>query len=148
MTPRDRTATGRYRILVIANETLEDEALHTLIADHASAMATDVLLVAPAPSGQLIESLFAAHLAAEQRLEHAVESLDDAGIASYGWVAHRDPLTAIAGALAVFEADELVIATHPIQRSRWLTRGVVRRARERFALPTTHYVAERALVAA
>jgi hypothetical protein len=133
MTPRDRTARGRYRILVIANEALEDQALHALVADHAAAMPTDVLLVAT-------------QFAAEQHLERAIETLDAAGMAAYGWVGHPDPLAAMAGALAVFEADELVIATHP--RSNWLADDVVRRARERFGLPTAHVVVDRVLVAA
>jgi hypothetical protein len=67
-------------------------------------------------------------------------------MAAYGWVGHPDPLAAMAGALAVFEADELVIATHP--RSNWLADDVVRRARERFGLPTAHVVVDRVLVAA
>src|SRR5689334_16142699 len=48
MTPRDRTATGRFRVLVIANETAADEALHDLVTDHIGAMSAEVLVVAPA----------------------------------------------------------------------------------------------------
>jgi GABA permease len=140
MTPRDRTAGGRFRILVIANQTIEDDTLHEFIVEHAGGMPTDVLVVAP--------SLDREADAAAARIEHAVERLDAAGLAAYGWVGHADPLAAIAGALAVFEADELVIATLPMQRSNWLARDVVRRARDRFGLPVAQVVLDPALVAA
>src|SRR3989442_1669053 len=38
--------------------------------------------------------------------------------------------------------DEHVISTHPVGRSHWLERGVVEKARERFALPVTHVVVD------
>jgi hypothetical protein len=140
MTPRDRTASGRFRILVIANETIEDDALHELIIDHAAGMAAEVLVVAP--------QLDRAGDAVEGRIEHTVERLETDGIAAYGWVGHPDPVAAIAGALAVFEADELIISTLPMQRSNWLARDVVRRASERFGLPVAHIVMDGLLVAA
>ena len=53
-----------------------------------------------------------------------------------------DPLQALDDALRVFDPDEVVISTHPPQRSNWLERQVVRRARERYALPITHVVVD------
>ena len=41
------------------------------------------------------------------------------------------------------EVDELVVSTHPLGKSHWLERGVVEKARERFALPVTHVVVDR-----
>jgi GABA permease len=140
MTPRDRTSSGRFRILVVANETLEDDALHQLIADHAGDAPTDVLVVAPA--------LDRVGDAAEARLMHALERLESAGIPAYGWTAHPDPVAAMAGALAVFEADDVIISTYPIGPSSWLARDVLRRARERFGLPIAHVVVDRELAAA
>jgi hypothetical protein len=37
MTPRDRTAEGRFRILAIANETVEADAFHALVTHEAPA---------------------------------------------------------------------------------------------------------------
>jgi hypothetical protein len=48
----------------------------------------------------------------------------------------------IEDALRTFRPDELIISTHPPGRSHWLERGVVERARERFALPLTHIVVD------
>ncbi|HEX4735203.1 MAG TPA: hypothetical protein VH247_12370 [Thermoleophilaceae bacterium] len=151
MTPRDRTAGGRFRILAIANETVESEALHQLIVDQAGDMPTDVLVVAPALNSRLRHWLSdedGAREAAEERLARSIERLGFDGIPAYGWVGGADPLEAIADALAVFDADQLIISTHPEARSNWLARDVVRRAEERFGLPTAHVVVERVPVAA
>ena len=43
---------------------------------------------------------------------------------------------------AASPADELIISTHPPERSRWLERGVVERAREEIDLPVTHVVVD------
>jgi hypothetical protein len=151
MTPRDRTANGRFRILAVANETVEGDAFHQLIMDHAGDLPTDVLVVAPALNSRLrhwMSDEDGAREAAEERLERSLERLGAAGIPAYGWIGDADPLEAVADALAVFPADQLIISTHPEKRSNWLARDVVRRARERFGLPTAHVVGERTLVAA
>src|SRR3954453_15169355 len=151
MNPRDRTAGGRFRILAIANETVEGDALHELIVNHAGDLPADVLVVAPALNSRLRHYMSDnddARQAAEDRLARMMERLDAEGIPAYGWVGDADPLEAIADALAVFPADQLIIATHPERRSNWLARDVVRRARERFELPTVHVAVDRALVAA
>jgi GABA permease len=140
MTPRDRTASGRFRILVIANETVEDAALHEAIVDHVGSMPTEILLVAP--------TVYGPAEATEERLDRGIAALGARGIAAYGWVGHADPVAAIAGALVVFAADELIVATYPMQRSNWLARDVVRRARGRFGLPVAHVVVDNMLVAA
>ena len=51
-------------------------------------------------------------------------------------------IQAIEDALRTFRPDELIISTHPVGRSHWLERGVVEKARERFALPVTHVVVD------
>lgn len=141
MTPRDRTATGRFRILVIANETAADDALHEFVVDHAGVMKAEVLVVAPAARSRFgrIEST----QDAEERVACAVERFDADGVLAYGWVGHADPLVAIAGALAVFEADELIVA---MAGSR--AHDVAARARRRFGLPTSAFVAARELTVA
>ena len=59
-----------------------------------------------------------------------------------GEVGDGDPLQAMEDALRTFGADEIIISTHPEGRSNWLERGVVERARERFAVPITHVVVD------
>src|SRR5258705_13859211 len=125
MTPRDRTAHGRYRILAIANETLEGAELHELVAEHAAGRPADVIVVAPALNSRLRHWLSdedGARSDAAERLERTLERLADSGLPSYGWVGDADPLIAIEDALAIFPADQLIISTHPQGRSNWLQR--------------------------
>jgi hypothetical protein len=143
MTPRDRTAQGRFRILVIANETVEGDPLHDLIVAHAAGRGTDVIVVAPALNTRLRHWLSdedGARRDADTRLGRSLDRLAEAGITSYGWIGDADPLVAMEDALAIFPADELIIATHPEERSNWLARDIVGRAREHFGLPTAHVV--------
>src|SRR3954467_9204469 len=142
MTPRDRTAArrtrilraargtaeGRLRILAIANETVDGDALHELIVEHAAGLPTEILVVAPALNSRVrhwFSDEDGARQAAELRLAISIERLERAGIRAYGWIGDADPLEAIADALAVFEADELIISTHPERAPNWLARDVV-----------------------
>jgi hypothetical protein len=59
-----------------------------------------------------------------------------------GEVGDGDPLQAMEDALRTFGADEIIISTHPEGRSHWLERGVVEKARQRFAVPITHVVVD------
>ena len=44
-----------------------------------------------------------------------------------------------------FEADHLVISTHPEERSTWLRHGVVSDAREQYDVPVQHVVVQATL---
>ena len=69
--------------------------------------------------------------------------MSGAGIVARGQVGdHHDPNVAIEDALREFAADEVVISTHPPERSRWLERGVVERAEREVPLPVTHVVVD------
>jgi hypothetical protein len=79
---------------------------------------------------------------AQRRLDASLESMRAAGLDARGEIGDGDPVQAIEDAVRTFQPDELVISTHPEGRSQWLERGVVTRARERFALPLTHVVVD------
>src|SRR5437868_10736706 len=53
-------------------------------------------------------------------------------IASHGLVVESDPVTAVRDALAQLEppVDEIIVATHPQQKSGWLRKNVIDRLRE------------------
>ena len=132
-------------ILVIANETAGGPVLHEAIRYRARDVDADVLVVAPALNSRVRHWLSdedGARAAAERRLEHCLLRLEQAGIPARGRVGDADPLQAIADALHLFPADELVIATHPKPRSHWLARNVVGRARAKFDLPVLHVVVD------
>jgi hypothetical protein len=131
------------RVLVISNETVEAEVLRDTIAAHARTV--EVVVVAPALNSRLRHWLSdedPARCAAEDRLAGCLEALGRAGVDVDGWVGDADPMQAIADALAVFRADELLIATHPEERSNWLAHDLVGRACARFSLPVVHLVVD------
>jgi GABA permease len=134
-----------HRLLVVANETVEGAPLHDAIHARAEAGPVEVLVVAPALNSRLrhwMSDEDGARHAAEQRLVACLERLQSAGVRTYGWVGDADPLLAMDDALAVFRADEAIVATHPEERSNWLAHHLVDRARERFALPIAHVVVD------
>jgi hypothetical protein len=132
------------RVLVISNETVEADVLHDTIAAHADT--TKVLVVAPALNTRLrhwFSDEHDARHAAHARLSGCLAALATADVDVDGWVGDADPLQAIADALVVFPADEILIATHPEARSNWLAHDLVARACARFSLPVIHLVVDR-----
>jgi hypothetical protein len=132
------------RLLVIANETCAGRELLDELRERCDP-GCDVLVVAPALNTRL-RHLFAdvdrAREQAEERLRASLDALAAAGIDARGAVGDSDPIHAIEDALFEFPADEIVISTHPRERSNWLERDVVEKARERFELPITHVVVD------
>ena len=143
---RAGTPTGR-RILVISNETVTGTVLHHAIRFRAKNVGGEVLVVAPAPAHNSrlrpwMSDVDAARRAADERLATSLKRLTAAGIHARGHVGDGDPLQAIADALSTFRADEIIIATHPDERSHWLARDLVGRARACFAQPILHLVVD------
>ncbi len=131
-------------ILVISNRTCECPAVIDEVERHARlAPEAAVLLVAPAVNSRLkhmVSDTDAAIADARQRVDNAVGQLAARGLSVNGEIGDANPLQAIEDALAVFPATELILATHPPERSHWLERGLLDRISERFDLPTTHVV--------
>jgi GABA permease len=136
------------RILVVANETVAGRELLEHLHARADGVDTHVLVVAPALNTRL-RHLFAdvdrAREEAEVRLTGSIESLRAEGITARGAVGDSDPVRAIEDALFEFDADEIVISTHPPERSNWLEKKTVERAREKFSQPITHIVVDLAV---
>jgi GABA permease len=133
------------RILVVANETVGGTPLLSEIKRRSKAVREQVLVVVPALNSPLkhwTSDEDGARGAAQDRLDKSLAAMRAAGIEARGEVGDSDPLQAIEDALRTFAPDELIISTHPPQRSHWLERGVVDGARERFALPVTHVVVD------
>jgi hypothetical protein len=141
-----RGGDGKHRLLVVANETVGGTALLDEIRDRCRNRDCEILVVTPALAGSR-----AAHWAsdvdeaielARQRMELSLIAIDQLGLRARGEVGDSDPNVAIEDALRVFAADEIVISTHPPERSRWLEHGVVDRAREQIELPISHVVVD------
>ena len=142
--PRPHAA-GERRILVVANETVAGHTLRSMILERSLDVREEVLVVTPALNSPLrhwISDEDDARAAAQERLDSSLAKLADAGVVARGEVGDGDPLQAMEDALRTFGADEIIISTHPEGRSNWLERGVVEKARERFAVPITHVVVD------
>lgn len=136
------TAHQPRRVLVVANETCGRQELCTAVRDRIEGDA-EVLVVAPALNSRVrhyFSDRGGAIAAAEERLARSVEGLAATGLQTTGVVGDADPVLAIADALVEFRADEIVIATHPPERSNWLERDVVERARSQFDQPISHVI--------
>jgi hypothetical protein len=131
------------KVLVIANETVAGRELIDAVKERAAG--GEVLVVAPALNSRL-HHLFAdvdkAREQAEGRLQESLKHLDEAGIHARGAVGDTDPVRAMGDALFEFDADEIIISTHPPGRSNWMEKGVVERARESTEIPITHVVVD------
>jgi GABA permease len=141
-----RGGDGKHRILVVANQTVGGRALLAEIGNRGRGRETEILVLTPALAGSR-----AAHWAsdldealenARQRMELSVLAIEETGLRARGEVGDSDPNVAIEDALRQFPADEIVISTHPPDRSRWLEHGVVQRARDEIDLPVTHVVVD------
>jgi hypothetical protein len=141
-----RGGDGKHRLLVVANETVGGKALLDEIRDRCRNRDCEILVVTPA-----LAASRAAHWAsdvdeaielARQRMELSLIAIGELGLKTKGEIGDSDPNVAIEDALRIFPADEIVISTHPPERSRWLEHGVVDRAREQIDLPIGHVVVD------
>jgi len=138
-------AEGGRRILVVANETVGGRTLRDLIHARSEGVREQVLVVTPALNSPLrhwASDEDGARAAAQERLDRSLGRLRELGVQARGEVGDGDPLQAMEDALRTFGADEIIISTHPEGRSHWLERGVVKKAKERFAVPITHVVVD------
>ena len=137
---------GKHRILVVANETVGGQALLEEIGNRSRGRDSEILVVTPALPGSRAQHWASdtdgATEVARQRMELSLIELDRLGLKARGEIGEADPNVAIEDALRLFPADEIVISTHPPERSHWLERGVVERARDEIDLPITHVVVD------
>ncbi len=130
---------------MVANETVAGHTLRSMILEKSLDVREEVLVVTPALNSPLkhwVSDEDQARADAQERLNASIAKLADAGVQARGEVGDGDPLQAMEDALRTFGADEIIISTHPEGRSNWLERGIVEKARERFAVPITHVVVD------
>ena len=129
-----------FRILVIANESIDGSELRTLLPD-----GSEVLVVAPALSSRLrfwVSDVDPARRRAERRLDLSLQGLSGSGVQVAGAIGDAEPLQAIADGLRVFPADEIVLVTHSEDEEHWVEHDLVERARTAFeGYPIVHLVA-------
>jgi hypothetical protein len=123
--PRIREAENRKNVLVVALDVVPLDAPNA-----------NVLVVAPALNSRLrrwVSDEDRARRRAGERLRAYLDQLETRGVHAEGRVGDADPLLAIADALTMFPADEIVIAADAVPFAEHLAR----RTRRRFRVPTS-----------
>ncbi|MFL5923444.1 MAG: hypothetical protein ACJ743_03670 [Gaiellaceae bacterium] len=139
--------TGERHVLVIANETVAGRSLIEAIERRRKDGPVRVTVITPVnqPRDGYVVYEDTRRAAAGRRLEQTLEALRSAGIPASGMVVESDPVAATKDALAQLEPppDEIVVSTHPQQRSGWLRRDVVERITDAArGLPVEHVVVD------
>ena len=134
-------------VLVIANETVAGRSLIEALERRAKAGPLRVTVVCPVnqPREGYVVYEDTRRAAAGRRLERTLTALREEGIPASGLVVEADPVAAVRDALVQLEPppEEIVVSTHPRQKSGWLRRNVVERI-ERAAegRPVEHVVVD------
>jgi GABA permease len=118
-------------ILVVANETVVSRQLVELIEARAGGGPVQVTVVAPVnqPRQGYVVYYDTRKAAARRRLDKTLGLLRKEGIPANGVVIETDPVSALRDAVAQLEPDEVIVSTHPKQKSGWLRRNAVEQMR-------------------
>jgi hypothetical protein len=139
--PEDRPHT----IVVIANETAASRSLADLLEEKAKAQDVYVLVVAPInqPRQGYVVYYDTRRAAARRRLDKTLDLLRKHGIPAEGVVVEADPVSALRDAIDQIQPDEVIVSTHPVQKSGWLRRNAVDQMRRVAGdLPFQHVIVD------
>jgi hypothetical protein len=136
-------------VLVIANETAASQSLIEKLETVAREGDALVTVIAPVsqPSEGYVVYQDTRRASAGRRLDKTLKILREARIRANGMVVESEPVAATRDAIAQLEppVTEVIVSTHPEERSGWLRRDVVERVRKCAApLTVEHVVAARA----
>ena len=131
------------KILALVSEPVSAEALRSAVGTPAEE--AEVLVVAPALNSRTrfwTSDNDEAIARADQVQQETVERMDEEGVDAAGDTGESDPLLALQDALQTFEADEIVIFTHPGSERNWAEDDLVEQAEQRFSRPVRHMEVE------
>jgi predicted deacetylase len=119
-------------VLLVANETVAGRGLIETLKRKAEGTPMRVAVVCPVsqPREGYVVYEDTRRAAAGRRLDRTLAMLREAGIAAHGFVVEADPVQAVRDAIAQLDVDEIVVSTHPVQKSGWLRRNVIDRIRD------------------
>ena len=127
------TESERKHVLVVANETLAGEELLDAVRRRADQGPIRATVIAPIsePSAGYVVYRNSRRASAGRRVDRMVAALRTAGIPAHGDVFEGGPIAAVQDVLALEDIDELIVSTHPEEKSGWLRKknvlGEVRR---------------------
>ncbi len=131
-------------ILVVANETVAGKTLLDVLRERAAQGPIRVTVICPQnePRAGYVVYEGSRASAADRRLRRTLDLLHREGIAARGAVVDPDPLQALRDALYQYRPDEVIVSTHPLERSGWLRKNFIERARKVSNVPVEHVVVD------
>ncbi len=133
------------RLLVVANETVAGRQLVESVKRHVAQgpLAVTVLCPVNQPREGYVVYEDTRRAAAGRRLEKTLQNLRGAGIPAHGFVVEAGPVDAVRDHLAQEPPDEVIVSTHPEQRSGWVRRNVIEQLRRVAGqIPLEHVVVD------
>ena len=128
------------KLLVLTAEPISADILREAAGDEADD--AEVMVVSPAltdsPLRFWVSDADDAIAHAGRTAEESVERLDEEGIDAAGDTGESDPMQALEDALASYDADRIVIFTHPDDERDYLEDGFVEEAEQRLGRPVIH----------
>ena len=132
-------------IVVIANETVVSRKLVELVEARAAGGTAQVTVVAPVnqPRQGYVVYYDTRKAAARRRLDKTLALLRREGVPATGVVVESDPVSALRDAINQLEPTEIIVSTHPQQKSGWLRRHAVDQMRRvAGSIPFEHVVVD------
>ena len=135
-------------ILVVANETVAGRGLIEAVKEKAAAGDVGLVTVlAPVtqPRAGYVVYEDTRRAAAGRRLDRTLAALREAGIPAHGLVVENEPDDAVRDAIGMLEPKptDVILSTHPVEKSGWIRKNVVDRVRKAAGnVHVDHVVAE------
>ena len=135
-------------LLVVANETVAGSGLLDAVKRKAEGEPLDLVTVlAPvsAPDTGYVVYEDTRRAAAGRRLDRTLSQLREAGIPAHGLVLESDPESAVRDAFGMLDPapTDVIVSTHPVQKSGWLRKNVVDRIQKVAGdVPVEHVVVD------
>ncbi|MFL5821174.1 MAG: hypothetical protein ACJ76S_10895 [Solirubrobacteraceae bacterium] len=133
------------KVLVLTSEPVSAELLRAALDD--DAREAEVMVVAPAlhesPVRFWASDSDEAIARAQEVEQETVERLEEEGVDAAGDTGESDPLLALQDALATYDADRIVVFTHPGEQRAYREDELVEEAERRFGVPVVHSTVSR-----
>ena len=136
-------------LLVVANETVTGGGLIDAVKRKAGEQDVELVTVlAPVstPDAGYVVYEDTRRAAAGRRLDRTLSQLREAGIPAHGLVLETDPESAVKDAFGMLDPPptDVIVSTHPVQKSGWLRKNVVDRIKQAAGdVPVEHVVVDK-----
>ncbi len=131
--------TASMKLLVLTSEPIAADALRSALPEGVDPADSEVMVVAPALQESGLRFWMSdaddAIAEADKVRRETVERLGEEGIPASGDMGESDPMTAIQDALMTFDADRIVLFTHPESGREYREDIDPGEIKERFGLP-------------